>query len=174
MPELKSDSAPSAGFIQAGLLLETTQQQQQLAAGVLARLEAWAGDLDEVLRDSVRQVLVQELTAAGNAARQADEALQRARRHASLRVGLWSLGLTTLCTALPAAMVWVWVPSRAQVLSLRQQSEDLAARVAHLKAQGGVVDLRRCGPAPQLCVRVDRKAPAYGEAADYFVIRDIR
>jgi hypothetical protein len=33
------------------------------------------------------------------------------------------------------------------------------------------VDLRHCGSDQRWCVRVDRKAPAYGEQGDYLVVK---
>jgi len=33
------------------------------------------------------------------------------------------------------------------------------------------VQLRHCGAARRLCVRVDRGAPLYGEAADFLVVK---
>jgi hypothetical protein len=53
---------------------------------------------------------------------------------------------------------------------LRARREELAASVAKLEQQGGRIEWRRCGEARRLCVRVDRKAPSYGEKADYYVI----
>ena len=45
------------------------------------------------------------------------------------------------------------------------------AEVARLKAQGALVELRRCGIAQRLCVRVDRKAGAFGEGGEFLVVR---
>ena len=42
-----------------------------------------------------------------------------------------------------------------------------------LEQQGGRIDWRHCGEAARLCVRVDRKAPTYGEKADYYVVAGI-
>jgi hypothetical protein len=33
------------------------------------------------------------------------------------------------------------------------------------------MELRRCGDAQRLCVRVDRSAPAYGAGADFFIVK---
>ena len=37
--------------------------------------------------------------------------------------------------------------------------------------EGGRIDLRHCGEANRLCVRVERKAPFYGENSDYAVLK---
>ena len=168
---MESDAAPKGGLMQVGLLLETVQRQQHQVEGLLQRLELWSGDLDGVVRESVRHTLVEELQAAAQAARQAGDALQSLHRHAKLRVGIWSLCLMLACAATPVALAWVLVPGRAQIAGLRQQYEDMTARVERLRAEGGRLDVRRCGTAPRLCVRVDRKAPAYGDAGDYLVIK---
>jgi hypothetical protein len=55
-------------------------------------------------------------------------------------------------------------------MTLRSQRAQLLLNIAQLTAQGGQVELRRCGRAQRLCVHVDRHASAYGEAADYFIV----
>ena len=59
------------------------------------------------------------------------------------------------------------VARRAAAFDMRVQYTD----IARLTQQGGHVELRRCGAARRLCVRVDRGAPMYGEAADYLVVK---
>jgi hypothetical protein len=66
---------------------------------------------------------------------------------------------------------WWLLPSQSELATLRSKRDELASNVARLEQRGGRIDLRRCGGTDRLCVRVDRKAPVYGEAADYFVIR---
>jgi hypothetical protein len=44
--------------------------------------------------------------------------------------------------------------------------------VMKLEQQGGRIDWRRCGDSRRLCVRIDRKAPTYGEKADYYVLEN--
>jgi len=168
---MESDAAPKGGLMQVGLLLETVQRQQHQIEGLLQRLELWSGDLDGVVRESVRHTLVEELQAAAQAARQAGDALQSVHRHVRLRIGIWGLCLMVACTATPVALAWALVPRPARIAQLRQQYDDMAARLERLKEEGGGIDVRRCGTAPRLCVRVDRKAPAYGDAADYLVIK---
>jgi hypothetical protein len=56
------------------------------------------------------------------------------------------------------------------VSALRAQRDELRLNVAKLEQLGGHIDWRRCGDSRRLCVRVDRKAPTYGEKADYLVI----
>jgi len=63
------------------------------------------------------------------------------------------------------------LPSAGEVATLRGERDQLAASVARLKQQGGLVNWRYCGETARLCVRVDRGAPAYGEKADYYVVR---
>jgi hypothetical protein len=81
-----------------------------------------------------------------------------------------SLAGAMLCSGIPIALARWALPSSADIATLRARREELAASVAKLEQQGGRIDWRRCGEAKRLCVRVDRKAPSYGEKADYFVI----
>ena len=63
------------------------------------------------------------------------------------------------------------LPSRAEIEGLRAARTELSASLARLAQQGGRMQLRRCGAAARLCVRIDRGAPLYGESADYAIVR---
>jgi hypothetical protein len=76
-----------------------------------------------------------------------------------------------LCAAIPMCGEWWFLPSQSELATLRSKRDELAASVARLEQRGGRIDLRRCGGTDRLCVRVDRKAPVYGEAADYFIVK---
>ncbi len=127
-----------------GLLMESVQAHQKLAESHLEQLRAHTRDLDAVVRDEIRRTLIEELQMLWAESKRTTEALQRIGRSATLRAGLWSIVITILCTG-------------------------LSASVATLERQGGRIDWRRCGEKARLCVRVDRKAPTYGEKSDYFV-----
>jgi hypothetical protein len=154
-----------------GLLMEAAHAQQALAASALERLTAHASGLDDIVREEIRRTLVEELQSLGDESKRAAEALRRLGRSANTRVVLWSVGLTLLCAAVPMCGEWWLLPSQGELAALRSKRDDLAASVAGLEQRGGRIDLRRCGGTDRLCVRVDRKAPAYGEAADYFVVK---
>jgi len=154
-----------------GLLMEAAHAQQALAASALESLKTHASDLDEIVREEIRHTLVEELQLLGDESKRTAEALRRLARSANTRVVLWSVGLTLLCAALPMCGEWWLLPSQGELAVLRSKRDDLAGSVARLEQRGGRIDLRRCGGTDRLCVRVDRKAPAYGEAADYFVVK---
>jgi hypothetical protein len=153
-----------------GLLMEAAHAQQTLAASSLEMLKAHVRDLDDIVREEIRRTLVEELEVLGNDSRRAAESLRSLRRAANLRVALWSIGVTTLCSAIPLGEAWWILPSPAEIAALRATRDELASTVAALERHGGRIDLRRCGSGNRLCVRVDRKAPPYGEAADYLVV----
>jgi hypothetical protein len=153
-----------------GLLLEAVQTQQKTADASLQRLERHTQGLDELVREQVRRALVDELAALGEAGDHAVQVLRSLARRANLRIWLWTL-VTAASSAVCAGMVLAWLlPSRADVAALRLQRDQLSAAVARLARLGCRIDLRRCGEAGRLCVRVDRKAPAYGERSDYLVL----
>ncbi len=154
-----------------GLLLEAAHAQQTLAETSLERLTAHVRDLDDIVREEIRRTLVEELQVLGNDSRQAAEALRGLGRAANLRVTLWSIAITTLCSAVPLGEAWWILPSPAEIAALRAKRAELASNVVRLEQHGGRIDLRRCGAAERLCVRIDRHAPAYGQAADYLVVR---
>jgi hypothetical protein len=154
-----------------GLLMEAAHAHQALVASALERLNAHVSGLDDIVRDEIRRTLVEELLSLGDESKRAAEALRRLGRSANTRVVLWSVGLTLLCAALPVCGEWWLLPSQSELAALRSKRDDLAANVARLEQRGGRVDLRRCGGTDRLCVRVDRKAPAFGEAGDYLVVK---
>jgi hypothetical protein len=160
------DDAP----MKAGLLMERAQAHQKLAESQLEMLRAHTQDLDSVVRDEIRRTLVEELRALTAEAARASHALQKIRGAGKLRGAAWGLAAAAVCIG-GAIGVGRWVfPTATEIASLRARRDELAASLAKLEQQGGHIDWRRCGEARRLCVRVDRKAPTYGEKADYFVI----
>jgi hypothetical protein len=156
--------------LKVGLLMESAQVHQKLAEGQLERLRAHTQDLDGVVRDEIRRTLVEELRALTAEATRATRALEKIRGAGAMRGAVWSLAAAVLCTLVPIGVARWALPSAAEIASLRSRRDELTANLAKLEQQGGRIDWRRCGDARRLCVRVDRKAPTYGDKADYFVI----
>jgi len=154
-----------------GLLLESAHAHQTLAETALEKLKAHAGELGNIARDEIRATLIEELRALDDDSRQAAETLRRLRYVADLRVALWSLGMSALACAVPLAAAWWLLPSRSEIAALSARRDALEASVAHLKTEGGQIELRRCGSAQRLCVRVDRGPGPYGEAGDFLVAK---
>jgi len=154
-----------------GLLLETAQNHQDLADDTLKRLQAHAQGLDAVVRDEVRRALIAELGELVDQSTRAAAAL-RALGHAAQLRAVWT---TAILTALPggivALLLWWWLPNPGRVAALRAQQQQLAASIAQLTQSGGRIDLRNCGLPGRLCVRVDRRAPSYGERSDYLIVQ---
>lgn len=154
-----------------GLLMESAQAHQKLAETHLERLRAHTRDLDGVVREEIRRTLIdelQELTAEGTRAAQALRAMKRA---ANMRVLLWSAGVAVVCTAIPSTIAHWVLPSAGEIAALRAERDRLVQSVGRLEQRGGRVDWRHCGDAARLCVRIDRSAPAYGEKADYYIVK---
>jgi hypothetical protein len=164
----------SAGFddatMKVGLLMESAQAHQKLAEGQLEKLRAHTQDLDSVVRDEIKRTLVEELRALTAEATSATRALQKVKGAGALRGTAWSVAAAVLCTVVPIEVARWALPSAAEIATLRARRDDLAANLAKLELEGGRIDWRRCGDGRRLCVRVDRKAPTYGDKADYFVI----
>jgi hypothetical protein len=152
-----------------GLLMESVQAHQKLAESQLEQLRAHTRDLDAVVRDEIRRTLIEELQMLWGESKRVSEALQRIGRSATLRAGLWSIVTAILCTGIPLVIVRWALPSPPEIAALQARRDELSASVAILEGQGGRIDWRRCGEKARLCVRVDRKAPTYGEKSDYFV-----
>jgi hypothetical protein len=150
--------------------MESAQAHQKLAEGQLEKLRAHTQDLDSVVRDEIRRTLAEELRALTAEATRATRALQKIRGAARLRGAAWGLVAAVLCTLVPIGVARWALPSATEIAALRARRDELAANLAKLEQQGGRIDWRRCGDGRRLCVRVDRKAPTYGDKADYFVI----
>jgi hypothetical protein len=154
-----------------GLLMEAAQAHQRAADSSLRKLKATTTELAAVVRDEVHRVLLEELHSLESDSKRACEALRGVRRAANMRVLSWSLGITLLSSAIPLGLMCWIVPSRAEIAALRAKHAELATQIANLEQRGGRIDLRRCGDGGRLCVRVDRKAPTYGEQSDYLIVR---
>ena len=148
-----------------GLLMEAAQAQQSLATETLGRLREHAAGLDGVVRDEIRNTLLEEMHALGQDSHRAAEALRRLQHTANLRLISWSVVVLTLASLIPLALGWWVLPRRSDIEALGARREELTANIERLTRQGGNVDLRYCGQAQRLCVRVDRSAPSYANVA---------
>jgi len=166
-------STPEAAdaTVRIGLLLEAVESQRALAAAALAQLAQHTAGLDSVEREEIRATLAEELGALGEEGRRTAARLREATRAVQLRHLAWGVVVAVLSTGLPLALAAWLLPSRAEVAALRQTRAELSATVARLAAQGGRAQLRRCGSAARLCVRIDRAAPSYGEHGEFAVVQ---
>jgi hypothetical protein len=160
--------------IKCGLLMETAQSHQSLVDGALQRLRTHTQGLDAVVREEIRRTLVEELQSLASECNSAVGSLRAMARAANMRVALWSIGTVTVCSAVSIVMMvaaarWL-LPSRGEIAALTAERDELSLAVAQLEARGGRIDLRRCGDPGRYCVRVDRKAPAFGRQADYLIV----
>ncbi len=167
-----SDPRPiDAEGMKWGLLMEGAELHQRLAEAQLEKLRAHTAELDTVVRDAIRRTMTEELRELALATRQAMQALEAVKRTANRRALGWQCASAVLCTAIPLGLVRWALPSTAEIAALRVQRDELAQSVARLEQRGGRIAWRRCGGDGRLCVRIDRKAPAYGEDADYYVVK---
>jgi hypothetical protein len=154
-----------------GLLLESAHAHQTLAESILEKLKAHVADLEGIAREEIRHTLLEELHAVEDNAQRAAQTLRALRHAADLRMALWTLGMAALSCAVPMAVAHWILPTRDEIAALSARRADLTASVAQLTREGGRIELRHCGSAQRLCVRVDRKAPVYGEAGDFLVVK---
>lgn len=157
--------------MKVGLLMEAAQAQQKAAESCLKKLRAATNELATIVRDEVHRVVLEELHSLAADSKRAADALRTVRRTAHARALVWSVGTTMLCSAIALAVLCWIIPSRADIAVLRARRDELLAQIANLEKQGGRIDLRHCGAGARLCVRVDRKAPIYGEQSDYLIVR---
>lgn len=154
-----------------GLLMEAAQAQQRLGQESLERLAAHTRELDVIVRDEIRRTVAEALGNVASESRLATQSLQRVRRAANMRTLLWTATVATVCSGVAMGEAWWMLPSQSEIRALSAQRDALAANVARLERRGGMLDVRACGARARLCVRVDRRAPAYGADADYLVVK---
>ncbi|HEY3784211.1 MAG TPA: hypothetical protein VGL55_02910 [Steroidobacteraceae bacterium] len=157
--------------VKVGLLMEAAQANQKLAETCLRKWRTQSQDLVGGVREEVHRAVTQSLQSLADENRRASEALRSVQRVASIRVAVWSLTLTLLCSAVPLALACWILPSPQEIRELSAKHSQLAQQIAILEARGARMDLRHCGEGSRLCVRVDRRAPAYGEKSDYLVVK---
>jgi hypothetical protein len=156
--------------MKCGLLMESAQAHQKLAEANLEKLRVHTRDLDMVVRGEIRRTMIEELQMLTAESKRAAEVLRGIGRGAILRSALWSIAVVLLCTSIPIAIMRWTLPSESDIASLRMRRDKMMLSVAALERQGGRVEWRRCGEKARLCVRVDRKAPPYGDRADYYIV----
>jgi hypothetical protein len=164
-------SAADDDAVKLGLLMETAHSHQDLVDGSLKQLQAHTQGLDEVVRDEIRRIFTAELGELMDESLRAAEVLRGLARAATVRVAWWSALIGIVPSGIVALLLWWWLPAPAQIAVLRAEHERLLAGVARLTDSGGRIDLRRCGDTSRLSVRIDRRAPVYGEQSDYLVVR---
>jgi hypothetical protein len=157
--------------MKCGLLLETAQTQQELLATGLQDLREHTRGLDGIVRAEIRQTLIDELGAVVHESERAVESLRALERRAQLRLLLSTLVTAVLSGAMTAGAAWWLLPTSAEINALRSRRDQLATELTTLQRSGGLIDLRRCGSGQRWCVRIDRKAPVYGEESDYLVVK---
>lgn len=162
---MKSEVSGETAPVDLGRMLATVHAQQSQIHGVLTTLDSRSREFDTTVGEAVQRAL------ADAAGIRAAEKLSQIHRATGMRFARWSFGVVSVCALVPALLSWALLPSRTQVLQSRQALEQVNAGVAQLARQGGRIDLRRCGAAQRLCVRIDRKSPFYGENADYIVLK---
>jgi hypothetical protein len=156
--------------VKLGLLMETAQSHQKTVEMLFEKLKQHTQGLDAVVKDQVRHALVEELKNIRAETGAAVTALQALKRAANARVTLWTLGVTAIALGVALVVAWWVLPTPGEIAGLRAERDALASNIAVLNQRGARADLRRCGT-EHLCVRVDLKAPRYGESSDYLVIR---
>jgi hypothetical protein len=132
-------------------------------------LRAHAQDLDGVVRDEIRRTLVEELQMLNEETTRAARVLRYAR-HGGFREAVGSVLVASVCTLVPIGIARWALPSDTEISVLRTRRDELNANLRVLEQQGARIAWRHCGEDRRLCVRIDRKAPVYGEKADYFVV----
>ena len=156
--------------VKLGLLIEAAQTHQKLAETAIEKLNEHTQGLEGVLRDQIRRALVDATKIAQADSQGAAEALQTVKRAAKARTAFWTLGVTAAAAAIALFVSWWILPTRTEIVALRTERDELAGNIAVLNQRGARADFRRCG-AGHICVRVDLKAPRYGNASDYLIVK---
>lgn len=92
------------GKVSIGLLMDIAQTHQQLAEAALTRLKEHTTGLDAVVREQIRQTLIDELRAVHLESQKAVESLRRVQEAADRRAVWWSVRIAAL-SAVVASIV---------------------------------------------------------------------
>jgi hypothetical protein len=157
--------------VKLGLLVAAAQTHQKLAEAAIEKLNEHTQGLETVARDQIQRALVEGLKSVHAETQGAVEALQRVKRAANVRTVFWTLGVTAIALGVALFVAWWVLPTPAEIAALRTERDALASKIAALSQRGARADVRPCG-AGHLCVRVDLKAPRYGDHSDYLVMRE--
>lgn len=151
--------------------MESAHAQHQLAESALARLEAHTRGLDAVVRDEIRQTFTAECGELEEELQKTALALRSLQRIAERRAASWTIVIVTTVAGAAIAALEYAMPSGRDIEKLRSERDTLSLQIKQLIDLGGRLELRRCGEHARLCVRVDRGAPSYGDAADYLIVK---
>jgi hypothetical protein len=165
------EAAVADTTVRIGLLMEAVESQRALVSSALEQLQQHTAGLDAIVRDEMRAVLAQELHALFEETQRTVALLHSAGRAMRLRQLTFGSAAAALAAAIPLGLSAWMLPSRTEVEGLRAARAELSADLTRLAQQGGRLQLRRCGAAARLCVRIDRAAPVYGESADYAIVK---
>jgi len=155
--------------VKLGLLIEAAQTHQKLAEAAIEKLSQQTQGLEAVVKEQIRCALADGLKSLQVETERVVEALQRAKQAVNARTAFWVLGVTAAAAAIALFVAWRVLPTPSEIALLRSERDELATNIAVLSRRGARADVRRCGR-ERLCVRVDLKAPRYGESSDYLVI----
>jgi hypothetical protein len=157
-------------IVKLGALVDAAQTHQKLAEAAIEKLNEHTRGLRAIARDQIQRALADGLNSVHAETQGAVEALQRVRRAANARTVFWTLGVTAIAIGVALFVAWWVLPTPAEIAALRTERDALASNIAVLNQRGAQAELRRCGTG-HLCIRVDLKAPRYGESSDYLIIR---
>jgi hypothetical protein len=90
--------------VSIGLLMEIAQAHQQIVEAALLKLKEHTSGLDAIVREQIRQTLIDELRGVHFESQRAVESLRRVQKAADLRILWWSVGIAAL-SAMVAAVV---------------------------------------------------------------------
>src|ERR1700754_3049302 len=102
-----------------GLLMEAAQTHQRSAELALKKLKATANDLADTVREEFRHFVVLEFQSLATDSNRAADAFRNVQRAANVRALAWSIGITTLCSAIPLLLTCWLLPSRSEISALR-------------------------------------------------------
>jgi hypothetical protein len=131
--------------VKLGLLIETAERHQKLAAAAITTLSEQTQGLEAMVRDQIRRAVVEEMKTVRAETQSAVEALQSVKRAANARVTLWTLGLTAISVGVALFVAWCVLPTPR--LKSRRYAPNAISSRATLQSSINAVRGRICGGA---------------------------
>src|SRR5690349_8114715 len=122
--------------VKLGLLMETAQSHQKTVEAHFEKLKQHTQGLDAVVRDQIRQALLEELKALRAETQGAVSALKTLKRAANARATFWTLGVTAIALGVALFVAWWLLPTPGEVAALRSERDALASNIAVLNQRG--------------------------------------
>ncbi len=144
-------------------LLDALDTEHARVREAIAELKSAGASLHAAVKSAAGQEVATALQALQGNINGANQVLVRMQRHSLWRAAMQHAMVALVAILITLGAVWVYVPSKSEIESLRAERAQLQATTDTLFQNGGGVQHTLCGKKKRLCVRVDASAGKFGD-----------